>query len=44
MNLYNGNTEPGQLSILESLSKILKDFQDLSEKKYHFCRGLYLVF
>ena len=40
INLYNWNTEPGQLSILESLSKILKDFQDLSEKKYHFCRGL----
>ena len=41
INLYNGNAEPGQLSIVESLSKILKDFQDLSEKKKnHFCTGL----
>ena len=40
INLYNWNTEPEQLHILESLSKILKDIQDLSEKKYHFCRAL----
>ena len=40
INLYNGNTELEQLNTLESLLKILKDFQDLSEKKYHFCRGL----
>ena len=26
INLYNGNTEPEQLKILESLSKVLKDF------------------
>ena len=32
INLYNGNTEPEQLNILESLSKILEDFQDFSEK------------
>ena len=38
INLYNGNTEPEQLNILES-QKILKDFQDLS-KKYHSFLGL----
>ena len=32
VNLYNGNTEPEQLKILANLSKILKDFQDLSER------------
>ena len=32
IKLYNGNTEPEQLKILESLSKVLKDFQDISEK------------
>ena len=32
MNLYNGNTKPEQLKILESLSKVLKGFQDISEK------------
>ena len=32
INLYNGNTEQEQLKILESLSKLLKDFQDISEK------------
>ena len=26
INLYNGNTEPEQLKILESLSKVFKDF------------------
>ena len=31
INLHNRNTEPEQLQILESLSKILKYFQDLSE-------------
>ena len=40
INLYNGNTEPEQLNILEGLSKKFKDFQDLNEKKYHFCRKL----
>ena len=36
VNLYNGNTEPEQLKILESLSKILKEFQDISEKTIIF--------
>ena len=40
INLYNGNAESEHLKILESLSNILKDFQDLSGKKYHFCWGL----
>ena len=33
INRYNGNTEPEQLNIFQ-------EFQDLSEKKYHFCREL----
>ena len=37
INLYNENTKSEQLNILESLSNILKDFQDLSEKNI---RGL----
>ena len=44
INLYNGNNEPEQLNVLESLSKILKYFQDLGEKKNHFCRGFNLFF
>ena len=28
VNLYNGNTAPEQLNILECLSKVIKDFQD----------------
>ena len=32
INLYNGNTESKKLNILDSLSDILKDFQDSSEK------------
>ena len=31
INLYNGNTEQEQLKIFESLSKVLKNFQDISE-------------
>ena len=44
INLYNGNTEPEQLNILESLSKILKDFQDLSEKNIIFAADFNLFF
>ena len=44
INLYNGNTEPEQLNILESLSKILKDFQDLSEKNIIFAGDFNLFF
>ena len=44
INLYNGNTEPEQLNILESLSKILKDFQDLSEKNIIFAVDFNLFF
>ena len=36
INPYNGNTEPEQLKILEGLSKILKDFQDLRKKNIIF--------
>ena len=44
INLYNGNTELEQLNILESLSNILKDFQDLSEKDIIFARDFNLFF
>ena len=44
INLYQGNTEPEQLNILESLSKILKDFQDLSEKNIIFAGDFNLFF
>ena len=44
INLYNGNTESEQLNILESLSKILKDFQDLSEKNIIFAGDFNLFF
>ena len=44
INLYKGNTEPEQLNILESLSKILKDFQDLSEKNIIFAVDFNLFF
>ena len=44
INLYNGNTEPEQLNILESLSKILKDFQGLSEKNIIFAGEFNLFF
>ena len=44
INLYNGNTEPEQLNILESLSKILKDFLDLSEKNSIFAGDFNLLF
>ena len=44
ISLYNGNTEPEQSKILESLSKVLKDFQNIYEKRIIFCRILYLFF
>ena len=44
INLYNGNTEPEQLKILESLSKVLKDFQDISEKSIIFAGDFNLFF
>ena len=44
INLYNGNTESEQLNILESLSDILKDFQDLSEKNIIFAGDVHLFF
>ena len=44
INLYNGNTESEQLNILESLSNILKDFQDLSEKNIIFAGDFNLFF
>ena len=44
INPYNGNTEPEQLNILESLSEILKDFQDLSEKNIIFAGDFNLFF
>ena len=44
INLYNGNTEPEQLNILESVSKILKDFQGLSEKNIIFAGEFNLLF
>ena len=36
INLYNGNTEPEQLKILESLTKVFRDFQNISEKNIIF--------
>ena len=44
INLYSRNTEPVQLNILESLSKILKDFQDLSEKNIIFAGDFNIFF
>ena len=44
INLYNGNTEPEQLKILESLSRVLKDFQDISEKNIIFAGDFNLFF
>ena len=43
INLYNGNTEPEKLKILESLSKVLKDFQDISEK-ISLLQGTFIYF
>ena len=40
IKLYNGNTEPEQLKILESLSKVVEWFLGHKWKKYHFCREL----
>ena len=44
INLYNWNTEPEQLKILESLSKLLKYFQDISEKSIIFAGDFNLFF
>ena len=44
INLYNGNIEPEQLNILEGLSKILKDFQGLSENNIIFAGDFNLFF
>ena len=44
INLYKRNTETEQLSILESLSKISKDFQDISEKNIIFAEDFNLFF
>ena len=44
INPYNKNTEPEQLKILESLSKILKDFWDLNEKHIFFAGDFNLFF
>ena len=44
INLYNGNAQPEQLIILEGLSKILNDFQDLSEKNIIFAGDFNLLF
>ena len=43
IKLYNGNTQPKQFKILESLSKVLKDFQDVSEKIL-FLQGTLICF
>ena len=43
MNLYNGNTEPEQLNISKSLSKISKKFQHLSQK-ISFLKGTLICF
>ena len=44
INLHKGNTELEQLNILESLSKVLKDFQDESEKNITFAGNFSLFF
>ena len=44
INLYDGNTEPEQLKVLESLLKVLKDFQDTSEKSIIFAGDFNLFF
>ena len=43
INLYNGNTKPEQLKILESQSKVLKNFQDTSEKNIIFVGDFYKI-
>ena len=43
INLYNGNTKPEQLKILESQSKVLKNFQDTSEKNIVFVGNFYKI-
>ena len=44
IKMYNGNAQPEQLIILEGLSKILNDFQDLSEKNIIFAGDFNLLF
>ena len=44
INLYNENTEPEQLNILEGVLKMLKDFQVLSEKNIIFAEDFNLFF
>ena len=44
INLYNKNTAPEQFKILESLSKVLKDFQDISGKNIIFAGDIHLLF
>ena len=41
---YNRNTEPKELKVLESISKILKDFKDLIEKYIIFAGDFNLFF
>ena len=41
---YNRNTEPKELKVLESISKILKDFKDLIEKYIIFSGDFNLFF
>ena len=43
INLYNGNTKPEQLKILESQSKVLRNFQDTSEKNIIFVGNFYKI-
>ena len=40
ITLYNWNTEWKQLKILDSLSKVLNEFQDISEKNIIFAREM----
>ena len=40
ITLYNWNTEWEQLKILDSLSKVLNEFQDISEKNIIFAREM----
>ena len=43
INLYNGNTKPEQLKILESQSKVLRNFQHTSEKNIIFGGDFYKI-
>ena len=40
ITLYNGNTEREQLKFLDSLSKVLNEFQDINEKNIIFAREI----